>query len=947
MKDNELKQTLKKIHDVPEHKIPDMSGKIKRLASNVNLPRKNSERRKMETNRNKKRKKLWAWLAPVAACFVAGIICAAVILPGLLSKGNAEINSLFAQMKAEDVVFNSNSFEYNNSDQEQLEKDFKAAGNTYTDPKKGYDSEFQKVKAQTSIEDLTNFGLDDDIFWPGALLKVGIAGTPKQNSIMPLRLDRAPMTLSLNTEGATGITYEPQVVQVPSLSSSRAAVNKMVQQTQVPGAQMSLKLAAQMTEVKSTNDLSIALNVDVKSMPVNVKNNFEMNMNSYQTNAILMLKQIYYTVDMDSPISPSRLFDSSVSSSDFQNSVEPGEVPAYVASVTYGRIVIVQISSTMSYMDLQNKLNLDVNTMFVNVGTELELAIKNMSETTTMNYFIYGGSVAGNQTVLNQTEMSNIVKALNEDYDPTKMVGVPISYKFRYLDGSICKVSAVNEYVTQKLTPKPITSLFIEADSTYVNVNFSNTVNICLKTENDYGQWPMNFSIKDAAGRSVNPEFFELKETDKTLDGYGEYRYTLTIKEGAPMADIYLTAAIGDREARKKISLSGDDVGVDITYNKDPAAGLVPGDKVQFNAEIIDEEFKGKTVKFVLENSSDTRYVTLTERGLLTVEDLTVGGHDIAIGVELDGVKIKSIIAVIKEGTFIYNAAELYNVRNNLGGSYVLVNDINISSYSNWNPIGTSAKPFTGTFDGNGKIITGLKKSTQITVDYYGLFGCTNGAKIKDLCLKDINIVIPLLNGDTIVTYAGGIIGIAKNTTITNCSTYGQISAFVVGGIAGRIDAGTIIRECFNAAYIEAVLYGGGIVGWSDKDSVTYISNCYNLGEVLALTVGLGYSGGIIGCSNKTSLTNCYNVGSVRSIIIGVRGGIIGNDVGQYYTNINSYYLSGCGATKAVGSGASSYTAYEKTSSQMNQASTYDNWDPSVWILVNGSYPKLWNTPER
>ena len=57
----------------------------------------------------------------------------------------------------------------------------------------------------------------------------------------------------------------------------------------------------------------------------------------------------------------------------------------------------------------------------------------------------------------------------------------------------------------------------------------------------------------------------------------------------------------------------------------------------------------------------------------------------------------------------IGTAAELYNIRNDLSGSYKLTNDISLSTYANWLPIGTEIDPFTGSLDGNGKKISGLK----------------------------------------------------------------------------------------------------------------------------------------------------------------------------------------------------------------------------------------------
>ena len=49
----------------------------------------------------------------------------------------------------------------------------------------------------------------------------------------------------------------------------------------------------------------------------------------------------------------------------------------------------------------------------------------------------------------------------------------------------------------------------------------------------------------------------------------------------------------------------------------------------------------------------------------------------------------------------IRTAQELDNIRNNLSGKYILMNDIDLGEYENWVPIGTKKQPFSGIFDGN------------------------------------------------------------------------------------------------------------------------------------------------------------------------------------------------------------------------------------------------------
>ena len=52
------------------------------------------------------------------------------------------------------------------------------------------------------------------------------------------------------------------------------------------------------------------------------------------------------------------------------------------------------------------------------------------------------------------------------------------------------------------------------------------------------------------------------------------------------------------------------------------------------------------------------------------------------------------------------------------------------ANFTPWTLIGTNTNPFTGTFDGNNKTISGLY--INVTADYVGLFGCVgNGGTVK------------------------------------------------------------------------------------------------------------------------------------------------------------------------------------------------------------------------
>ena len=122
--------------------------------------------------------------------------------------------------------------------------------------------------------------------------------------------------------------------------------------------------------------------------------------------------------------------------------------------------------------------------------------------------------------------------------------------------------------------------------------------------------------------------------------------------------------------------------------------------------------------------------------------------------------------------TLVYTAEELDNIREDLDGTYVLMNDIDLSDSAykdNWVPIGSVDEKFTGTLLGGGHAIKGLNISSlpEAASDgycYVGLFGYNDG-DIRDLRIEG-NVSADTTGKRAIV---GTLVGY-NNKVIKNCS---------------------------------------------------------------------------------------------------------------------------------------------------------------------------------
>ena len=223
------------------------------------------------------------------------------------------------------------------------------------------------------------------------------------------------------------------------------------------------------------------------------------------------------------------------------------------------------------------------------------------------------------------------------------------------------------------------------------------------------------------------------------------------------------------------------------------------------------------------------------------------------------------------------NIAELVN-NGDTDINITLDNDIDLSDI-NWTPIGIDYNHrYAGTFDGNGKTITGLTVTTSD--QYAGLFGCIgSGGTVQNVVLENVQI-----NG---ANYVGGVAGWSYGK-IENCSVSGSVSgsgsSSDVGGVVGYQMGGSI-TGCSSSATVKGTQRAGGMAGATNSGAS--LTGCYATGDVTLVSndIGTCYAGGVVGNNGSSStLKACYAWGSVtgsKSSGTVYVGGVTGsNDLG-------------------------------------------------------------------
>ena len=253
-----------------------------------------------------------------------------------------------------------------------------------------------------------------------------------------------------------------------------------------------------------------------------------------------------------------------------------------------------------------------------------------------------------------------------------------------------------------------------------------------------------------------------------------------------------------------------------------------------------------------------------------------------------DGEKLAALAEQVNEAGFDY-----------AGEWFRLTNDIDLSNFTNWTPIGNGATIsdpwFSGNLDGNGKSISGLVINSSNSV--VGLFGRAKGGTFKGFKLNGIvtgsgysgtayvgslighgtGVALDSIEADVTVTgggYTGGLVGYAdayadKNFTAAHCITRGSVTGSqIVGGIAAKPSNNyPQINDCHNYATITSTGSGSrcsaaGIWACSTENAGGRFTGCTNNGTIKAnsFAAGIATAGYATGCINYGSVTSTNRV---------------------------------------------------------------------------------------
>lgn len=290
--------------------------------------------------------------------------------------------------------------------------------------------------------------------------------------------------------------------------------------------------------------------------------------------------------------------------------------------------------------------------------------------------------------------------------------------------------------------------------------------------------------------------------------------------------------------------------------------------------------------------------------------------------------------------------------------SYQLISDINLYSYNEnvWTPVGTKAAPFTGSFNGNGHVISNINVTSGEDAGLFGVIG--NGGLVENVIIDGAKITGEFDTAGAVAGTCYGKIGMTQATGVKISNTKAESNN---GGIVGLLQnvssqSGAIIsRASVEMSSVNAIMESAGNVGGLVGKTVTaIIFNSKAVTTQVNILENTLTFGGLVGlvdsytASNEEDASLRFNIvknnlvvtAPIANTASATVGMVVGNNLStaNEYENrfVNIYYQAGSTSVGAINSAVTvDLTQFiQKSYVELEKQATYVGWNfDVVWTI--------------
>lgn len=309
--------------------------------------------------------------------------------------------------------------------------------------------------AVNTFESLAAFDVHADVLWPGSMVQ---GRSLPSGVLQPLALNRAPGTVVLNNlmaQGTSGIYVSE--IERPSLGRVQQSVQNLLAQEFEDDTPA--KISFFMKQFYSLEHAMMQIGASYSWLSGSAKAELQSSSYSELKNYVVRFVQAYYSVSFEPPGSPEALFAPDVTVEDASLYMGSGNPPAYISTVTYGRMLLVFASTQAEAESLRLALAASFSSMASSGEVNIEHQHRKVLQESEIKVLALGGPSSGVVKLLtNADKAKGLEEYLKEGANFTRSSpGVPIAYQARYLrDNDVARVSFTTNYEVRTSEPDPV-----------------------------------------------------------------------------------------------------------------------------------------------------------------------------------------------------------------------------------------------------------------------------------------------------------------------------------------------------------------------------------------------------------------------------------------------------------------------------------------------------------
>lgn len=297
----------------------------------------------------------------------------------------------------------------------------------------------QRYRAGATFDSLAVLDPQTSVIYPGSVLSGASIPTGAYTQIVGG--ERLPATISVSLIGGDEVAAE--IANPDRLSEVRSGINALLSQDGITGS-LATAMTFESREVFSQEDLRLGVGANYKYdgvFSVDISSQFNYDSSDAVHEILLQFMQVYYTIDVDA-LAPGQFYAEAPDMSAY------GEVcPVYVASVAYGRLAFMSISSTESTVSIKEALDAALEYGKHQGSIALDVESERVLRTCTIKSTIVGSDDSA--AVLGYDAFLDFI-ASGSGFT-AESPGSPVSYTLKYVrDNSIASVLLYSEYTVRQ-----------------------------------------------------------------------------------------------------------------------------------------------------------------------------------------------------------------------------------------------------------------------------------------------------------------------------------------------------------------------------------------------------------------------------------------------------------------------------------------------------------------